>query len=81
MSIDYCHILLLLYYLSICTSGNETYVELMVMLRDLANKWMQDCKSMEAVIEKLVVEQFMDGLPPQLRIWMLERKLTSMEEV
>ena len=53
----------------------------MVRLRDLANKWMQDCKSVEAVIEKLVVEQFMDGLPPQLRVWMLERRLTSMEEV
>ena len=62
-------------------SGNETYVELMVMLRNLANKWMRDCKSVEAVIEKLVVEQFMDGLPPQLHVWMLERRLTSMEEV
>ena len=62
-------------------SGNETYVELMVRLRDLANKWMRNCKSVEAVIEKLVVEQFMDGLPPQLRVWMLERRLTSMEEV
>ena len=34
-------------------SGNETYVELMVWLRDLANKWMWDCKSVEAVIEEL----------------------------
>ena len=59
----------------------ETYVELMVQLRDLANKWMRDCESVEAVIEKLVVEQFMDGLPPQLRVWMTERGLTSMEEV
>ena len=66
---------------TILKNGNETYVELMVRLRDLANKWMQDCKSVEAVIEKLVVEQFMDGLPPQLRVWMLERRLTSMEEV
>ena len=60
-------------------SGNETYVELIVRLRDLANKWMRDCKSVEAVIEKLVVEQFMDGLPPQLCVWMLERRLTSMD--
>ena len=36
---------------------------------------------MEAVIEKLVMEQFMDGLPPPLHVWMLERRLTSMKEV
>ena len=36
----------------------------MVWLRDLANKWMWDYKSVEAVIEKLAVEQFMDGMPP-----------------
>ena len=53
----------------------------MVWPRDLANKWMWDYKSVEAVIEKLVVEQFMDGLPPELRVWMLERRLTSMEEI
>ena len=52
-------------------SGNETYVELMVWLRDLANKWMWDCKSVEAVIEKLAVEQFMDRMTPQLHVWML----------
>ena len=42
---------------------------------------MRDCESIEAVIEKFVVKQFMDGLPPHLHVWMLERRLTSMEEV
>ena len=62
-------------------SGNETYVELMVRLWDLANKWMWDSEFVEAMIEKLVVEQFMDGLPPHPHVWMQERRLTSMEEV
>ena len=52
-------------------SGNETYVELTVWLRYLANKWMWDYKSVEAVIDILAVEQFMDGMPPQLHVWML----------
>ncbi len=35
---------------------------------------------MPAVIEKLVVEQLLDTLPTDLRIWLCERKLTTADE-
>ena len=55
----------------------ELYVDLVVNLRDLASKWLWGCKTIEKVVEKIVVEQFIEGLPPALKISLEEKKLTS----
>ena len=52
----------------------ESYTELATRLSTLANTWLTGCDSASAVIEKLVVEQFLDVVPSELRIWLCERK-------
>ena len=52
----------------------EAYGELAARLHDLARKWMAGCDTVDAVLEKLVVEQLASMLPTDLRIWVVERK-------
>ena len=58
-------------------SDRETYTELAVRLQDLVRKWMADCSTIHAVLEKLVTEQLMNTMPLELRIWISERKPTT----
>lgn len=58
----------------------EAYVELATRLKNLATKWLVGCDTVTAVIEKLVVEQLLDTLPGDLRIWLCERKPTTADE-
>ena len=57
----------------------EAYAELATRLQDLAAKWLSECDSVEAVLEKVVLEQFLDTLPGDLRIWLCERKPKTVE--
>ena len=59
----------------------EAYTELATRLEDLAKKWTADCDTVHAVIEKVVVEQLLNTMPRDLRIWMCERKPTTGKEV
>ena len=59
---------------------NETPVELVIRVRDLAEKWLKDCGSRHAVIDAVVMEQFVDVLPDDVRVWVKERKPRSSEE-
>lgn len=59
----------------------EAYTELATRLEDLAKKWTADCDTVQAVIEKLVVEQLLNTMPRELRIWMCERNPTTGKEV
>ena len=43
-------------------------------LRNLAGNWMADVHMVEEVLEKLVVEQLVNTMPAELRIWVAERK-------
>ena len=54
--------------------AEEAYVELSARLRDLAGKWMAVGHTVEEVLEKLVVEQLVNTMPAELRIWVAERK-------
>ena len=59
---------------------NETPVELVIRVRDLAEKWLKDCGDRQAVIDTVVKEQFVELLPDDVRIWAKERKPRSGEE-
>ena len=59
---------------------NEAYSELATRLQDLAGKWLADCDSVQTIMDKLVMEQMLDVMPANLRIWLCERKPTSVAE-
>ena len=59
---------------------NETPVELVIRVWDLAEKWLKDCGSRQAINDAVVTEQFVDVLPNNVRVWVKERKPRSSEE-
>ena len=59
---------------------NETPVELVIRVRDSAEKWLKDCGDRQAVIDTVEKEQFVELLPDDVRIWAKERKPRSGEE-
>ncbi len=61
-------------------SKNETFRELSVRLADLAKKWMAGCDTLEEVLDKLVVEQLLDTMGSDLKIWLSEKKPKSGNE-
>ena len=55
----------------------ESFRELAVCLMDLSKKWTKDCNTIEDIREAVVVEQFINILPDNMRIWIKERKPTT----
>ena len=53
---------------------SETFMELVIRLQDLFQKWTAGCKTVEEVSEKMVIEQLINTMPSDLRIWIKERK-------
>ena len=53
----------------------ESYTEMVIRLQDLFKKWTVGCKTVEEVSEKVVIEQLVNAMPSDLRIWIRERKL------
>ena len=53
---------------------NETPVELVIRVPDLAEKWLKGRADRAAVVDELVKEQFVDVLPEEVRVWVKERK-------
>ena len=63
------------------TRGNdETNFDHVVRLGDLAGKWLVKCETIEEVKELIVVVQFLETLPPHLKIWLKEKKPRSAME-
>jgi len=58
----------------------ETPVELVIRVRDLAEKWLQGSRDRRAVVDELVKEQFIEVLPDEVRVWVKERKPRTSEE-
>ena len=54
-----------------------TNLELATRLRDLVEKWLTGCTTVEAVMEKIVVEQLIETMPRDLKIWIRDRKPAS----
>jgi hypothetical protein len=52
----------------------EIYRELSTRLVDLFNKWTRECGSMEELKQVLVIEQLVNTLPSDVRVWVRERK-------
>ncbi len=52
----------------------EMQAELVICLTDTAKKWIKTCKTMEDQLDLVVMEQFLNTLHPDTRIWVKERK-------
>ena len=65
---------------SISRKQGETNRELAARLGDLAEKWMQGCETKEELKDLVILEQLVNTLPEDVRVWVKERKpKTSME--
>ena len=53
------------------------YGELATRLQDDARKWLEEFKTVDDVLEKIIVEEFLTTLMADLRIWIAEKKLTT----
>ena len=58
----------------------ESSRELVARLDDLAAKWLKSCKTPEEVKDRIVLEQFLNTLPEEVKIFVKERKPKSAEE-
>lgn len=59
----------------------ESYAELGIKLKDLFTKWIQPGgKTKEEVCEAIVLEQLLDDMTPELRVWVKERKPNTLRE-
>ena len=52
----------------------ESNRELAVHLMDWQGKWLKECKQVEEVMELVGIEQFLNRLPTEKRLWVSERK-------
>ena len=46
-------------------------------LSDMVDKWMKECKTVKEVCELIMVEQLLETLPTEVRVWVCERKPKS----
>ena len=65
---------------SIVRKDGESNRELTARLVDLASKWLQDCTSVAEVKDLVVMEQLINMLPVDVRIFVKERKPKTSEE-
>ena len=52
----------------------ETNMELVTRLGDLANRWLKACDTAEEVKDAVVLEQLLNSLPDDVRVFVRERK-------
>ena len=57
----------------------EAYIELATRLADLFKKWTIDCDTVEAIAEKMLIEQLLNIMPADLRVWLSEKPTTGLE--
>ena len=55
----------------------ESNRELVVRLQDLQSKWMREYETVQDISNAIVMEQFLNTVPREVRIWLLERKPKS----
>ena len=55
--------------------------EMATRIMDLLQKWMRECTSMEEVLKVVAVEQMLNSLPVEARVWVCERKPKTVAEV
>ena len=50
----------------------ESYREVAVCLQDLLKKWMEGCVMVDEVLEKILIEQLLNMMPLDFRVWVSE---------
>ena len=60
--------------------SGETYREIKARLQDLAEKWLKACTTPEALMDQVILEQLLNTLPQEVRVWVRERKPKTSEE-
>ena len=65
---------------SLKRNPRESGRELVARLDDLAAKWLKSCKTPEEVRDRIILEQFLNTLPEEVRIFVKERKPKSAGE-
>ena len=58
----------------------ECYTELAIRMSDLLERWTVECKSVAELREKVLLEQLLNVMSPELKIWVTERKPKTTEE-
>lgn len=58
----------------------EPYIELATRMADLFGKWTADCTTVEALSEKLLIEQLLNNMPADLRVWLSDKKPSTSKE-
>ena len=62
------------------TKTDESPRQLATRLQDLAQNLLKDCGTVEAMFETVVLEQLLNTLPGDIRVWVRERKPTTSAE-
>ena len=60
--------------------SGEPPQEFITRLHDLASRWTRECKTAAAVVDLLVREQFLSGLPEEVRVHVKERSPNTSKE-
>ncbi len=60
--------------------ANESHREFVVRLQDLQQKWTKECTTVDKLREVVVMEQFLNALRPDLRLWVKERSPKTVAE-
>ena len=66
---------------AVARKPEEGYAEMATRVMDLLRKWTRECTSMEEVMEVVAVEQMLNSLPAEVRVWVRERKPRTVAEV
>ena len=59
---------------------NETPMEMVTRIKDLAEKWLKTTTTKEEVIDAVVKEQFIEVLPEEAKVWVKEHKPDSSQK-
>ena len=62
---------------SAARKDGETYRELATRIEDLLDKWTKSCDTVKKLREKVALEQFLNTLPVEIRIWIREQSPES----
>ena len=54
--------------------NEESYTNLATDIMDLGKKWLSDCGSVQEMLEKIAIEQFLSAVTEELRVWIREHK-------